>query len=235
MDTANPDFSSIKAAWDALSRSQAVIEFDLGGTILTANDVFLRAMGYDLDEIKGQHHRLFVTEEYSKSQEYVHFWGRLAKGEFEGGRFERIGKGGQAVVLQATYNPVMDAAGLPTRIVKVAMDVTRQVLLEREIAERNARERRIQAELEQQKNALEETVEQLSEVVKTIDKIASQTNLLALNATIEAARAGEAGRGFAVVASEVKKLAGDTRGATVRAAEMVARSKGRSSSLSSVA
>jgi len=108
----------------ALSRSQAVIEFTLDGNILTANDNFLDAMGYRLDEVRGQHHRLFVDPEYAASQAYQEFWASLGRGEFQGSEYKRLGKGGREVWIQATYNPVFDDDGKPIKVVKFATDIT---------------------------------------------------------------------------------------------------------------
>ncbi len=108
----------------AISRSQAVIEFTVDGTILTANDNFLGAMGYRLDEIRSQHHRTFVDPEYAASQAYQDFWASLARGEFQAGEYRRVGKGGKEVWIQATYNPVFDDHGKPIKVVKFATDIT---------------------------------------------------------------------------------------------------------------
>lgn len=113
---------------EAISRSQAVIEFELDGTIITANDNFLATVGYDLDEIVGQHHRMFVDPEYSRSEEYRDFWARLAKGEFFASEFKRFAKNGDEVWIQASYNPVFDANGQPKKIVKFAANITEQKL-----------------------------------------------------------------------------------------------------------
>jgi len=109
---------------NAISKSQAVIEFTLDGKIVTANDNFLNAMGYSLSDIKGQHHSLFVEAAYRTSNEYQEFWARLNRGEFVGGEFLRIARGGRQVWIQATYNPVMDQNGKPFRVVKYATDIT---------------------------------------------------------------------------------------------------------------
>ena len=108
----------------AISRSQAVIEFDLSGRILNANANFLGAIGYGLEEIRGQHHSLFVTPEYRQSPEYRAFWDKLGRGEFDAGKYKRIAKGGREIWIQATYNPVLDGDGRPCKVVKFATDIT---------------------------------------------------------------------------------------------------------------
>jgi methyl-accepting chemotaxis protein len=103
-----------------------MIEFALDGTILTANENFLAAMGYTLDEVQGQHHRIFVEPAYAQSSEYADFWRRLGRGEFDRGDYKRLGKGSREVWIQASYNPVFDRAGKPVKVVKIAADVTAQ-------------------------------------------------------------------------------------------------------------
>ena len=119
---------------DAIGRAQAVIEFDLDGVVLSANDNFLRAMGFQMREIIGRHHSDFCTEEYTRGEEYRDFWLRLGKGELISGRYHRVGKYNRDVYLQATYNPILDLSGNPTKVVKYAYDVTAQVLREQRIA-----------------------------------------------------------------------------------------------------
>jgi methyl-accepting chemotaxis protein len=113
---------------DALHRSQAVIEFALDGTILTANQNFLDAVGYRLDEVQGCHHSLFVDVAEQTGAAYRAFWERLGRGEFASGEFRRIAKGGREVWIQATYNPIRDRDGKPVKVVKFATDVTAQKL-----------------------------------------------------------------------------------------------------------
>lgn len=113
-----------KAQLDALSRSQAVIYFEPDGTIIEANDNFLSAMGYRLEEIKGQHHRIFVEPSYASSNEYREFWNKLGRGEFQAAQFKRIGKGGKEIWIEASYNPILDASGKVARVVKYATDIT---------------------------------------------------------------------------------------------------------------
>lgn len=112
----------------AVSKSQAVIEFDLDGTIRKANDNFLRTVGYTLAEIRGKHHSLFVGPAFRESQEYRAFWARLGRGEFDAGEYKRLAKGGREVWLQATYNPIFDRRGRPFKVVKYASDITAAML-----------------------------------------------------------------------------------------------------------
>jgi methyl-accepting chemotaxis protein len=108
----------------AIGRSQAVISFGLDGVILSANENFLKTMGYTADEVVGRHHSLFVEPGYEKSSEYTAFWRRLRTGEFVSAEFRRIGKGGREVWIQASYNPIFDPQGRPYKIVKFASDIT---------------------------------------------------------------------------------------------------------------
>jgi methyl-accepting chemotaxis protein len=108
----------------AIGRSQAVIEFDLDGHILDANENFLNVVGYKLDEVRGQHHRMFMDAEGGRSPEYLRFWERLGRGEYQSGEYKRFGKGGKEVWLLASYNPIYDLEGRPFKVVKYATDVT---------------------------------------------------------------------------------------------------------------
>ncbi len=112
----------------AIDKAQAVISFSLDGKVLTANDNFLKTLGYSLDEIKGQHHGMFVEPSYRQSAEYRIFWEKLGRGEYDAAQYKRIGKGGREVWIQASYNPIMDMNGKPFKVVKYATDVTAQVM-----------------------------------------------------------------------------------------------------------
>ncbi|MHA6729597.1 methyl-accepting chemotaxis protein [Devosia sp. A369] len=118
--------SDDKAKVEAIMRSQAVIEFGLDGTIITANANFLNALGYALDEVVGQHHRLFADPAEAQSPAYQQFWADLAAGKFQAAAYRRLGKGGREVWIQASYNPVFDKAGKPVKVIKFATDVTAQ-------------------------------------------------------------------------------------------------------------
>ena len=111
---------------DAISKSQAVIEFDVHGNILTANDNFLATVGYGLDEIQGKHHRIFVTKQERESDQYKTFWKQLAEGQFYSGEFHRVAKDGTDVWIQATYNPILDMSGNVVKVVKYASNITEQ-------------------------------------------------------------------------------------------------------------
>ncbi len=117
----------------AINRAQAMIEFELDGTIITANENFTATVGYNLDEIQGQHHRIFCDPTYSMSPEYRKFWADLAKGEFCAGEFKRFGKGGSEVWINASYNPIFDAEGKPYKVVKFASNITAEKNVAKEV------------------------------------------------------------------------------------------------------
>jgi len=117
----------------AIGKSQAVIEFKMDGTIVAANDNFLKTMGYTLDEIKGRHHSMFVDEACRQSADYKEFWTKLNRGEYQAAEYKRIGKRGKEVWIQASCNPILDLNGEPFKVVKYATDVTQRVKTAQEV------------------------------------------------------------------------------------------------------
>ncbi len=139
--------SDAKAILAAMSKSQAIIEFDLSGNILTANENFCRALGYELSEIKGKHHRMFCDPAYTATQDYKDFWTGLAAGRFDAREYKRITKTGKDVWIQASYNPVF-SGGKPYKVVKFATDITAAKLKAAEDAGKLAAVSRAQAVIE---------------------------------------------------------------------------------------
>lgn len=132
----------------AIDKSQAVIEFNMDGTIIEANENFLNAVGYSLNEIQGKHHSMFVDSEHSTSVEYRAFWESLNRGEYQSDVYKRFGKGKKEIWIQASYNPIMDIEGNPCKVVKYATDVSEQKELERKAVEAQVRERHEREELQ---------------------------------------------------------------------------------------
>jgi methyl-accepting chemotaxis protein len=135
--------AALEATVAAIDRSQAVIEFRLDGTIITANQNFLKTLGYTLPEVQGRHHSMFVEPEFGRSQEYQAFWRTLNNGEFLAAKYKRIAKGGGEIWIQASYNPILGKDGKPYKVIKFATDVTQ---VERERMENEAERARTQAE-----------------------------------------------------------------------------------------
>jgi methyl-accepting chemotaxis protein len=191
----------------AIDRALAVIEFELDGTIRSANENFLNATGYALEEVQGKHHRMFVDPDEHGSSAYREFWSRLASGQMDQGRYRRLGKGGRDVWLQASYNPILDAHGKPYKVVKYAMDITaflHQVMgdvhaLAGQIAEASseiaAGNSSLAARTEQQAAALEETAATMEEMAATVKQnadAAQQANGLVRTASSIAVSGGDA-------------------------------------------
>ncbi|WP_343550366.1 PAS domain-containing methyl-accepting chemotaxis protein [Pantoea sp.] len=233
-----------EAVITALDRSMAVIEFTPDGQIISANDNFLKHMGYQLSSIVGQHHRIFCYDNFYR--ENPDFWRKIGNGQHFVGRFERKTAGGERIWLEASYNPVYNAEGKVYKVIKIASDITARVEAAKRVADIALTTSEQTSQITDNANeVLDETIrnsgivavqvnaataigaelntsaKSISEVVETINLIASQTNILALNAAIESARAGEAGRGFSVVAGEVRRLAASTSSATKQITQVV--------------
>jgi len=139
MDTQKTQMDNThQAIISAIDKSQGTVEFNMDGTIITANDNFLKILGYTLEEVQGQHHRIFCEESYAGSQEYQEFWEKMNRGEFDSGEYKRIGKNGREAYIQATYNPILDLSGKPMKVLKIATDVTEQKRLDAERTEQAA-------------------------------------------------------------------------------------------------
>ncbi|MFD1121264.1 methyl-accepting chemotaxis protein [Methylophilus flavus] len=132
----------------AIAKVQAVIEFDLSGNVLTANQNFLSATGYSLEEVVGKHHSIFVSERHKASPEYKEFWAKLNRGEPDENVYHRYGKNQKDIWLQASYNPIIGLDGKPVKVVKYATDITKAVLADKEQAIKSAEAFRIQTTLD---------------------------------------------------------------------------------------
>jgi PAS domain S-box-containing protein len=201
----------------AIGKSQAVVEFQMDGTIITANDNFLRTMGYALEEVKGKHHSMFVDEAQRYSTEYREFWTTLNRGEFQAAEFRHLGKGGKEVWLQASYNPILDLAGKPYKVVKFATDVTEQVSTRQEVAQTAtalaSSSEELTAVSQQMTSTAEETSSQSNvvaaaaeEVTKNLQTVATATEEMTASIKEIAKNASESAK----VATEAVKTANAT-------------------------
>jgi len=159
--------SNYEAQLDAISTSQGIIEFHLDGTIIRANDNFLNLTGYAMHEIEGQHHRIFCLPEYAKSVEYKEFWEKLNNGDFDSGEYKRIGKDGEEVWIQASYNPIMDLSGKPFKVVKFATDITETKEMMLGVADSGKNLKISSTNLEQVENNMNMLLDSLESVTKS--------------------------------------------------------------------
>jgi methyl-accepting chemotaxis protein len=180
----------------AIGKSQAVIEFELDGTILTANDNFLKAMGFSLEEVKGKHHSIFVDEAYSRSREYKEFWTRLGRGEYLAGEYKRVGKGGREVWIQGAYNPILDHNGRPFKVVKYATEVTNQVKMRSDL----------QALLEQVAKTATVLASASQELISVSQQMAANAEETATQANVAAAAAEQVSKNVSTVATGTEEM-----------------------------
>lgn len=154
----------------AIHRSQAVIEFTLDGIILTANDNFLKALGYDLKDIVGKHHAIFMPKEDAASAAYRDFWAALGRGEFRADQFRRVNKQGEDVWIQASYNAVRDIKGVPYKVVKFATDITEQITQQKRRAQ-------AQVQIDQDLEKISATVVSAAQVAQEAARASDQTSV----------------------------------------------------------
>ncbi|MCB0486705.1 MAG: PAS domain-containing protein, partial [Flavobacteriaceae bacterium] len=188
--------AAYKGVFDGLDRSQGVIEFKPDGTIVTANENFLKATGYALDQIVGRHHKIFCDPKYASSNEYAQFWKDLHQGEFQSGQFHRYKKSGEELWLQASYNPIFGQDGKLIKIVKLATDITAQIAK--------------QKEFESYVELLEETANSLasasSELMATATQMASAAQQTNDQSGSVAAAAEEVSAGVKVVSTNTAQM-----------------------------
>jgi len=203
---------------------QAIIEFNLDGTVITANELFLKAMGYTLDEIKGRHHSLFVDATYRESAEYRQFWRDLNDGKFQAADYKRITKSGQAVWLQAIYNPIFDGDGKPFKVVKNAIDISARKKAEEGLkvtintVSQNAQalassSEELTAVSQQMSSNSEETAAQSNVVAAASEQVSRNVATVATSAEEMSASAKEIAKNAteaAKVATQAVKVASDT-------------------------
>ena len=189
----------------AIHKSQAVIEFNLDGTIITANDNFLATLGYRLDEIQGKHHRMFVDAADRDSAAYREFWEKLRCGEYQAGEYRRVGKGGKAVWIQASYNPIYGADGKFAKVVKFATDITRQV-------EDRLRRAEVQKSIDADLGQITESIAATSERVTSAASASTQTS-----SNMQAVASGA--EELAASVSEISRQASDALNISLQAVE----------------
>jgi methyl-accepting chemotaxis protein len=182
----NADFAGQIAA---ISKSNAVIEFQLDGTIINANDNFLRTMGYTAEEVNGRHHSMFVDEATRTGPEYREFWARMRRGEFQTGEFKRFGKGGREVWILGSYNPILDLNGRPFKVVKYATDITNL--------------RRVQDEIRTMSLTLGDASRELTAVSQQMAANAEQT---ATQANVASAAAEQVSRNVTTVSTGTEEM-----------------------------
>ena len=193
----------------AISKSQAVIEFDLDGTVRTANENFLATLGYRLDEIQGKHHRLFVEPAYATSREYQQFWRDLGDGKYQAAEYKRIGKGGREVWIQAAYNPILDMNGKPFKVVKFATDIT----------ERIRQQERLRQLLEQISGHADTLASSAEELTATATQMGANAEETSAQANVVSAASEQVSRNVQTVATGTEEMGASIREIAKNAAD----------------
>jgi methyl-accepting chemotaxis protein len=185
----------------AVSKAMAVIEFNLDGTIIDANQNFLVTLGYSLDEIRGKHHGMFADAAFRASPEYKEFWAKLNRGEFQSGEYHRLGRGGKEIWIQASYNPILDLNGKPFKVVKYATDITDQV--------------KMRAVLQKAMGQVVETSQALSasaeELTATSQQMGNNADSTAAQANVVSAAAEQVSKNVQTVATGTEELSASIR------------------------
>ncbi len=204
------EYADLLGKVEAIGRSQAVIEFNLDGTIITANDNFLKTLGYTLGEIQGKHHSMFVEPAYAASPEYKAFWAKLGRGEFDAGQYKRIGKGGKEIWIEASYNPTTDLNGRPWKVVKFATDLTKRK--EQNLALAAAFETGVKSlvsEVSVSSKGMEETAQSLAAAAEETNQqsttVSSATEQLAASVNEISRQITESTRVVGIAVSEARK------------------------------
>ncbi len=208
------DTEDLQGIMNAISRAQAVIEFNPDGTVIKANENFLATLGYTLSEVQGQHHRMFCDPEYAASREYQAFWEKLNAGKFDAGQYRRIGKGGKEIWIQASYNPVFGEDGRLTKVVKFATDITKEMLeklaTERQIKEANDRERENATKLQEGVTQIAEIATNLAgaseQLTATSQQMSSTAEETANQANVVSAAAEEVSKNVQSVATGAEEM-----------------------------
>jgi methyl-accepting chemotaxis protein len=189
---------------EAIRKSQAVIEFNMDGTIIAANENFLNALGYTLDEIKGKHHSMFVDPSERDSGKYREFWASLNRGQYQAAEYKRIGKGGREVYIQASYNPILDLNGKPFKVVKYAADVTKQVL----VRMGNERVRSMMESVASGAEELNASVREISEAMTKSRETAMGAVERVTSADAQAQRLNEAAQSMSGIVEMINSITG---------------------------
>ena len=208
------EISDFEGQIAAIGKAQAVIEFNLDGTIIKANDNFLNVLGYTAREIEGKHHSMFVYDEYRRSPEYRSFWEKLNRGEYDANQYKRIGKGGKEVWIQASYNPILNLDGKPFKVVKYATDITAQMNLMQELKALSGMANQLagasqslNASASQMVKDSKETTLQANEAAASAERVAKAVNVVATNTEEMQASIKEIARN----ANEASNMTNETR------------------------